>query len=70
MQDKFINVDGISFNADFICTTFSKQKDWLKYCQANPHWFEKDSNRIDKLKNVYRIATGKTEADNDDAGTA
>lgn len=57
---KIINYDGICFNADWIAT--KTEKELLEEGKINTHWFEGDPKKVDKLKEVYAMATGKTQA--------
>lgn len=59
---KDTKLDGLSFNTDHILT-FKSEAEWLEYCEANMHWYEGQSSRIDKLKAVYAMANGVSKDD-------
>jgi hypothetical protein len=52
--------DGIAFNKIWIAS--KTEKEFLKEGDINKHWFEGDPKRVDKLKEVYALATKKEDA--------
>lgn len=57
-----LNYEGIGFNKEWVAS--KSEKDFLKEGEVNKDvWFPNDPKRIDKLKEVYALATAKEKAE-------
>lgn len=55
MKYNDVKLDGRSFNTNHV-VKFATVGEWLKYAEANPHWYEGEADRDAKLTEVYTLA--------------